>query len=503
MEKVLKNNKQEAPTLYPKWMKQLNLFAKGTQFISLKRPCKRGKGISVFSKEDMALYEKKYNDAIAKGKSVLKFVPASGAASRMFKHLYEIESVNKETDLVVEFFEKLSMLPFYKELELKMKNGNVQLSQLLESKSYATIADAILSSKGLNYGNTPKGMVAFHAYPDRTVTAFEEHLIEAVGFCKNNSAEVPIHFTISDQYAEEIKAHLKSVKAALEKTFNVQFKIDYSTQDPSTDTVAVDLSNNPLRDENDKLVLRPGGHGALLKNLNALDSDIVFIKNIDNIASSDYHEEVSLYKKALAGKLLELQENVFYALKKLVNNQVDLKKIRVIQQFLEVKFSHHFSDSYRDLGTPDKIKYLIELLNRPIRVCGMVKNEGDVGGGPFLVERNGEQSLQIVESAQVDLSNYQQSQILNESTHFNPVDIVCGIKDYEGNLFDLSQYVDEDTYFISNKSKNGKQLKALEWPGLWNGGMANWLTAFIEVPITTFTPVKTVNDLFKKEHQPS
>tara|TARA_B100000809_G_C15140488_1_gene532999 strand:- start:4400 stop:5878 length:1479 start_codon:yes stop_codon:yes gene_type:complete len=480
---------------------QLNLFNRGTQYVTLKRPCTKGDGINFFSELEIENYKNEYEKALTKGKKVMKFVPASGAASRMFKHLHNLDSKEGNTPLINNFFSKIEAFPFYNELETKLFQVGIDLSELIKTKSYSEIADKILSEDGLGYADTPKGLVKFHQYESKVNTAFEEHLIEGMKYCKNNEEEINIHFTISEQHILPIKQHIKNAVNKLQKEHKVKFNISFSVQDSSTNTVAVDLVNNPLKDENDDIIFRPGGHGALINNINKLDADIIFIKNIDNVAKKTLQDKNMLYKKALAGRMLELQENVFYALKRLESNRITSKLLNCIELFLEVRFNHTIPESYSSLNTKDRVDYLIAVLNKPIRICGMVKNKGEPGGGPFIVENETGTSKQIIESSQVNLNDTEQARIWNSSTHFNPVDIICSTKDYKGEKFNLNEFVDPNTFFISKKSNNGTELKALEWPGLWNGGMANWLTTFVEVPNATFNPVKTVNDLLKEEHQ--
>jgi len=480
---------------------QLHLFSRGTQYVTLKKPCTKGDGINFFTEKEIVNYKNEYEKAVKKGKKVIKFVPASGAASRMFKHLYNLDSEERNSPLINSFFSRIEAFPFYNELETKLFQVGINLSDLIRTKSYSLIADKILSEDGLGYGDTPKGLVKFHQYASKATTAFEEHLIEGMNYCKNNEDEINIHFTISEQHALPIKQHLKKAVNKLEKEHQVIFNISYSAQDTSTNTVAVDLVNNPLKDENNNLIFRPGGHGSLINNINKLDADIIFIKNIDNVAKKTLQDESMLYKKALAGRMLELQENVFYALTRLKSYRITPKLLSCIELFLEVRFNHTLPKSYLSLKTKDRVNYLISVLNKPIRICGMVKNEGQAGGGPFIIKNKTGTSKQIIESSQVNLNDEEQANIWNSSTHFNPVDIICSTKNYKGEKFNLNEFVDPNTFFISKKSKNGTELKALEWPGLWNGGMANWLTTFVEVPSATFSPVKTVNDLLKEEHQ--
>ena len=359
----------------------------------------------------------------------------------------------------------------------------------------------MLDEDRLNYSFHPKGLIPFHKYKEHVSTAFKEHLFEAALYASSNN-KASLHFTISEKYKHEFDEEFKYIEEYVEIKTKTKFNITFSYQKESTDTVAVTSDNEPFRDTDGSLLFRPSGHGALLENLNALDADIIFIKNIDNVVVFKYEEEVAQYKKMLAGILLEIQEQAFKYLQQLENQKLHEDELLTIAQFLTHKMNVSISSEFEKYATNYKIEYLTEKLNRPIRVCGMVKNEGEPGGGPYWVkEESSNVSLQIVESAQIDKKNKHQKGILKNATHFNPVDLVCGLKNYKGEAFDLNKFVNSKTAFISMKTKIGKDLKALELPGLWNGSMANWNTIFVEVPLITFNPVKTVNDLLKAAHQ--
>jgi hypothetical protein len=355
----------------------------------------------------------------------------------------------------------------------------------------------MLSSKYFDFANKPKGVLPFHKYATHTATAIEEHLIECAIYAVSNSKS-NLHFTVSEEHQHNFEEIVDQIKPKIEKQFNLEINVKYSYQDKATDVVAVDLNGNPFRDEDDKLVFRPGGHGALIANLNNLNADIVFIKNIDNVIQNRI-ETVALYKKALAGILIQFQEIIFNYLKLLDNESVSNENLNEIVAFLVNKLNISVTDEFSKYTKESKVDYLKNALNRPIRVCGMVKNEGEPGGGPFWVrDKKGNVSLQIIEASQVESD---QQKTLESATHFNPVDLVCGTKNYQGQNFDLTKFVDKNTGFIVEKNKNGKALVAYELPGLWNGAMAKWLTIFVEVPLITFNPVKTVNDLLKPTHQ--
>ena len=487
---------------------QIRTFVEGIPFINLHSPALVGDGILKTDAELEKRFVEKFESSQSK-LSLLKFVPASGAASRMFKSLFNFldtfkageERFSSYVDRtgqkeIGEFFERATELPFY-EMVLR-RIGQKNLSE--DSSKYAFVRE-LLSEEGLNYGFYPKGLLPFHKYKDNLVTPFEEHLFEAAYYarCKDKAF---LHFTISEQHQALFDTELKKVeKRASEKT-DTNFKVDYSNQSQATDTIAVTPDNQPFRNEDHSVLFRPGGHGALIQNLDQQDADIIFIKNIDNVVTRDKCDEIARSKKVLAGVLLELQEQIFSFSKILEEKTMDGNTLDEIKSFLENDLNVRFSENFSGFTLGQQIEILKDKLNRPIRVCGMVKNEGEPGGGPYWVkDRNGNISLQIVESAQVDLSHEQQSDIFKKATHFNPVDLVCGVKDFKGNKFNLMNFVDEKQGFITRKTKEGKELKALELPGLWNGAMAYWNTIFVEVPSSTFNPVKTVNDLLKPAHQ--
>ncbi len=499
---------------------QIEKFKRGPVAMKLIRPARIGDGILRLEEHQndnsIACYEK----APASVK-FLKFVPASGAATRMFKTLIHFNR-HQQTITRAEIKEKAALgskddqflLDFMAGLEngsfafcedlnqalLSQENG-VSLQSLLHQGDYKEILDTLLTEKGLNYGNLPKALIKFHNYPDHSRTAIEEHLAEGRGYAKNKSGDIYLHLTVPPLFKETIAELLNNVKTHYQGKGEV-FHIDYSLQNPATDTVAVDEDNQLCRDSNKKLILRPGGHGAVIENLNTLDGDIIFIKNIDNVVPDHLKAETIRYKKILAGYLLNIQSNVSSFLKRLTTGQVTRSEITEIATFATQKLNIPFPDNNPSLMTlQEKTEFLINKLNRPIRVCGMVRNEGDPGGGPFWVlGEDNTASLQIIENAQIDKTSKTHRDILANSTHFNPVDLVCGIKNFRGEKFDLSLFTDPNTYFISEKSTAGHTLKALELPGLWNGAMANWITIFIEVPIITFNPIKTVNDLLRDTH---
>ena len=498
-------------------MTQIEKFKKGFQFSRLKKPCIIDDGVVALTKEDVEKLGQDYNDAIC-SRRVMKFVPASGAASRMFKTLLTIHKANvriseKELKDKIEagsldykafsqFIQGLKKFAFYDDLKSTMLKDGHDIDALISKGKYGKIVDYILTSKGLNLANLPKGLIAFHQYDTISRTSFEEHLIEAKSYAKGSDGMTHIHFTISIEHEDVIKEHVARAVKIYEKP-DLRFNVTFSTQSQSTDTIAVDMDDNPFRDNDGQLLFRPGGHGALIDNLNNLKCDIVFIKNIDNIVPDRLKQETILYKKALGGYLLKLQNKIFYYLERLSKKEIDNQVIQEIFEFTQLRLSIIPPREIEQGKIEDKIAFLFAKLNCPLRVCGMVKNEGEPGGGPFWVkQKDGCITPQIVESSQVEMSDPDQNKIWQSSTHFNPVDLVCGLHDFKGRPFNLEDYVDPETIFISKKSKEGRDLKALELPGLWNGAMAFWNTVFVEVPLITFNPVKTILDLLRKEHQP-
>ena len=382
-----------------------------------------------------------------------------------------------------------------------IKNEGQTIDELILNKQYKDIVENLLLEKGLNYGSLPKGLLKFHTYPDEIRTPMQEHLVEGALYATSASGNVNIHFTVSAEHRSLFEKHFGESVRGFSQKFHVDYNVSFSEQKPSTDTLAADENNEPFRDNDGVLVFRPGGHGALIENLNDLDGDIIFIKNIDNVVPDSLKESTTRYKKIIAGILVNLQKQCFGYLNELENESISKAKLAVISKFCEVRLTNRHPD-LQAMSEKELRKYLYTKLNRPIRVCGMVKNVGEPGGGPFLtVNQDGTVSPQILESSQIDMTNPVDKTIMLNSTHFNPVDLVCGVKNYLGRKFDLLEHVDKNTGFISLKSKNGKELKALELPGLWNGAMSDWNTIFVEIPIETFNPVKTVNDLLRPEHQ--
>ncbi|MEI7499376.1 MAG: DUF4301 family protein [Bacteroidota bacterium] len=494
-------------------MKQIDNFIRGFPFIRLDRPAISGDGLLNFNDEEKAFFISHFNNT-APNINVVKFVPASGAASRMFKHLFEFrENIGPSStvdDLLSKdlgfnsvhyFITHLNQIAFYEELSNRLSDSGISIDQILVNKDYATLIDYLLTDLGLDYANLPKALLKFHRYSDGARTAAEEHMVEAAEYTRDISQKARIHFTISPEHREKFMGLVEQVRNDYESRLGVNFEISFSIQKPSTDTIAVDENNMPVRNQDGTLLFRPGGHGALLKNLNEVDADLIFVKNIDNIVPDRLKEVTFQYKKLLGGYLLSLKDMIQNYLLKIKNQQVTHDELIEITSFVKEKLFLDIHNDWDSFNSEKKADFLFALMNRPIRVCGMVKNEGEPGGGPFWVMGDdNRRSLQIVETSQINMSDPVQNAIAGASTHFNPVDLVCSTKDFEGKRFNLNEFVDENTGFISLKSSGGITLKAQELPGLWNGAMAKWITIFIEVPIITFNPVKTVNDLLRNEH---
>ena len=468
---------------------QVDYFKQGFPWMHLDRAASIGNGIIHLSNEDVDRYVKRFEDA-KKTLSILKMVPASGAATRMFKslfeHLGELKP-NKESSV---FFDRLSEFAFAPELKKLLPEWSTE-QEILEN---------LLLNKGLDYGSLPKGLLSFHYYEDGVRTPLEEHLVEAVEYASDGK-DAYLHFTVSPEHRSRFDALVNQVLPKLEKKYQVKFHISFSEQKPSTDTVAVDMDNNLFREADGSMLFRPAGHGALLENLNDLDADLIFIKNIDNVVPDKLKDSTIVYKKALGGLLVEILDKI-KAYARVLKGEISAATLEEMQEFSGKYLGIQPGKAWVGHSQEEKIALFKKIFNRPTRICGVVKNTGEPGGGPFWCkDQEGNSTLQLVESAQVDMSNELQKAIFTDSTHFNPVDLVCATKDVEGKSFDLLQYRDMSTGFITEKTKDGKKLKAQELPGLWNGAMAYWNTIFVEVPLDTFNPVKTVNDLLRPAHQ--
>jgi hypothetical protein len=483
---------------------QLATFQRGIPFARLKRPCHPGDGINLLRSLDTPAVIQNFERARAAGR-IMKFVPASGMGTRMFKFL-EAARLQKASNGPVDmenldqFFSGLPKFAFYHDLKNVLLRQGQQLDRLLAGNTYHPVIDAFLNS--LNYARLPKGLMAFHRYADTTRTPIEEHLAEAADYVKDDEGRARVHFTVSPDHQLAIRQHIEQACHALGLD-HVSWAVGCSAQEPSTDTVAVTMNNGLFRDSDDNLLFRPAGHGALLSNLHELHGDVVFIKNIDNVVPDHLKETGSHYKRILGGLLVGLQDTMFSFLTQLESGATSPAFLERITEWANQSLAPTIPDGWNARTDSQKAQWLFTWLNRPIRVCGMVPNVNHPGGGPFWVElKGGTTSLQIVEASQVDPTSPTQREIFASSTHVNPVDMVCGVRDYQGKPFNLGRFIDPDTGFISQKSYKGRELKALELPGLWNGGMAKWHSVFVEIPRETFNPVKTILDLLLPEHQP-
>ena len=463
-----------------------------------------GKGIMRLSDRDITHYIKVWKEALASGTEIEKFVPASGAASRMFKNMFAFMTSGKtapETDFEKQYFDNINHFAFFlslnKACERLYKAG---IPQLIEEGRYIEIVKAMLEKEGLNYGFLPKALLQFHKVTGGVHTALEEHLEEGAQYAASSKREVNIHFTVSPEHRKEFDKLLKSKVKTMEQVWGVKYNVTMSEQKQSTDTIAVNLDNTPYRDAEGNLFFRPAGHGALIENLNERDASVVFVKNIDNVVPLRLRSVTVRYKKAIGGYLIDVQRAIAKHLATL-DKGANANELKNILKFVENRLCTH-NEATATMSEEQLAEYLRRKLNRPIRVCGMVPNEGEPGGGPYLAyNADGSYSPQILEAAQIDENDPAAVELMKSGTHFNPVDLVCYIRDYKGNKFDLKQFVDHETGLISMKSTGGVDIKALELPGLWNGSMSDWNTVFIEVPIETFNPVKTVNDLLRPQHQ--
>ncbi|WP_302382070.1 DUF4301 family protein [uncultured Alistipes sp.] len=455
---------------------QVENFRRGFPFLKVVRAASPGDGVLVLDGAEVDAAVARYDAAVA-GLRVVKFVPASGAATRMFKELFEFVNEGKRGKGIDVLLENIERFAFWPELRAVLPP---------EADDRATV-DAIVN-EGLNYGHKPKGLVTFHAYPDGARKAVEEHLVEGAAYAASNGV-VRLHFTVSPEHMEAFRTLLAEKVPQYEARYGVRYDISFSVQKPATDTVAVNPDNTLFRQEDGSLLFRPAGHGALIENLNEIDADLIFIKNIDNVTTDARRGDTVRYKKALAGVLIDLQREAFDCLRVIDAGTADLD---AVARFVETRLCVMLPESY-------DAALLRAVLDRPIRVCGMVRNEGEPGGGPFWVANpDGTESLQIAESSQIAPADLP---LMKSATHFNPVDLVCGVRDAQGGHFDLRRYVDPATGFISSKSSSGRELRAQELPGLWNGSMARWNTVFVDVPVSTFSPVKVVQDLLRPQHQ--
>ena len=477
---------------------QLNEFKTGFPFLKLEAAASISRGIIAPDAQARQQYEEAWKQYKAAGKRVVKFVPASGAASRMFKNMFAFVDADYDvptTDFEKKYFDQIEKFAFYDALDaVCQKNEGKGIKDLIAAGNYKAVAANMLKAEGLNYGQLPKGLLLFHKYPEGARTPMEEHLVEGALYAASNG-EAHIHFTVSHEHMELFKAKVAEKADTFAKKYGIKYDITFSEQKPSTDTVAANADNTPFRNDDGSLLFRPGGHGALIENLNDIEADVIFIKNIDNVVPDRLKPDTVEWKQVIAGVLVTLQKKAFEYLRILDTGASDAQ-LAEIAKFVSENLCTDAKNNKVDAD------YLRTKLNRPMRVCGVVKNVGEPGGGPFLTyNQDGTVSLQILESSQIDTNNEAYMKMFTQGTHFNPVDLVCAVRDYKGQPFDLPKFVDKTTGFISSKSKSGKELRALELPGLWNGAMSNWSTVFVEVPLGTFNPVKTVNDLLRDQHQ--
>lgn len=486
-------------------IRQIEIFRKGIPFANIVEAASADKGIRVLSEEEQEELVSKFENRKAE-LDLLKFVPASGAATRMFKFLHQfLENFSleeddmdsflqrKENSDLKKFFSSMDEFPFSEMVFERLKKKYPDFDKFNKGKQNYLFVHEMLEETGLNFSHTPKGLVPFHKYKDSYITAFGEQLQEAAYYAAANGS-ANLHFTVSDDHEEKFKNRFQEIQDFIEEKTGIKFNISYSFQKKETDTVAATLDNDPFLDEDGSLIFRPAGHGALLDNLNEVDAHIIFIKNIDNVVSEKHVDAIAFHKKVLAGKLISLQETIFGLIEDLSSNKNSEESVKAALKFI--------SEELKIADAPHNKEAILNVLNRPLRVCGVVENTGAPGGGPFLVKDEfGNSSYQIVEMSQIDLNNPHQKALVEKATHFNPVDLVCGVRNHRGEKYNLNDYADPNAGFISEKSHQGKPIKALERPGLWNGAMAKWNTVFVEVPLITFNPVKTVNDLLNDVHQ--
>ncbi len=484
---------------------QLHSFETGFPFLKLRAAASvDNNGILAVDREGQEKYVQAWDAYKQEGHRITKFVPASGAASRMFKNMFEFLSADYDTpatDFEKSFFAGLTRFAFFPALDDACRvNEGEGVEALVSAGNYKAVVRNMLAAEGLNYGQLPKGLLQFHSYDDEARTPLEEHLVEAALYAASNGV-ADVHFTVSAEHRQMFETLVERVVPEYESKYGVKFHVSFSEQKPSTDTIAVNMDNTPFLTDEGKMLFRPGGHGALIRNLADLESDIVFIKNIDNVVPDGMKEDTVLWKQVIAGVLVSLQKRAFGYLELLDSGKYTHDQVVEMVRFVRHDLCTDIP-GLKNLEDADLVINLHAKLNRPMRVCGMVKNVGEPGGGPFLAyNRDGSVSLQILESSQIDMNNAEYQRMFAEGTHFNPVDLVCAIRDYKGHKFNLPNHVDPATGFISQKSKGGRELKALELPGLWNGAMSDWNTVFVEVPLSTFNPVKTVNDLLREQHQ--
>ena len=484
-------------------LEEIEIFKRGVSPVRLNRPCTLDDGIVAISEEEQNVFLASYDEAAADGR-FMKFVPASGAASRMLRDWYSVLERGgfASEEGGAKFVQDLRKFAFFADLSAAVFRKGDNLQELIRGGRFTKILEYILTSRGLDYGRLPKALLKFHTYPEGNRTALEEHLVEAALYVRDGNRICRLHFTVLREHKKSVGDYLSQVKGDYENRYDARFNLELSTQLPATDTIAVDMENRPFRNHDGSLVFRPGGHGALLENLNQVGGDIIFIKNIDNVVPDRLKPTTVIYKKILGGYLVILQKEIFRYLRLLYeDNRINEDLAKEIIVFCQKKLHITFPADFKDLSLRGRCAFICERLHRPLRVCGIVKNEGEAGGGPFWVdEGDGTQSLQIIEEFQIDKNS--QRHVWSAATHFNPVDLVCGVRDYKGCRFDLHRFVKRKAVGISQRPEKGRKIKVLELPGLWNGSMYFWNTVFVEVPLKIFNPVKSVDDLLREEHQP-
>ena len=495
--------------------RQLSLYRRPPNYTQLVRPCTPGDGIVVWSDAEASRLRAVWNTAVRDRKAV-KLVPASGAASRMFKTpmqwLSESQPVARDRvrreasagdKRAVELEELLAGLPtmaLWDDLASVMRRDGVDATAALQGGDVRVVLQYLLTSRGLGCAELPKALLPFHRYEHERRTPIEEHLVEAAHYVRDGSGTCRVHFTVSEEHLSRCRDLAARAAESFGKRFGVRYEIGFSLQKPSTDALAVDPAGNPFRQSSGRLLLRPAGHGALLENLGDLDADVVFLKNIDNVVPERLQGEIYDWKRALAGLLVDVQQGAFGHAEAL-ETRGDEASVRAARTFLADVLGVRTPLLDDAVALADRRATTIGLLDRPLRVCGMVLNRGEAGGGPFWVAGEKGESKQIVETAQIDPSSSSQQALVKTAPHFNPVDVVCGLRDRHGKAYDLRRFIDENAYLVVEKSHEGRPLRSIERPGLWNGAMAGWNTIFVEVPLATFAPVKTVNDLLRPEHR--
>jgi hypothetical protein len=497
--------------------RQLTILETGQRWIALERPCTPGDGIAILDPEDQERFISRWQEGADKGR-LSAFLPASGAATRMFAFLQRIrnqvervtldgtaDKFGQSSDDYREFrvfVESLEEFAFFEPLAEVMGTAGTSLQEKLQVGVYNYILDLHLEPRGLHYSSRHKALIPFHRYSNHYHTALEEHLVESAQTVRDQRQRCRVHFTVAPENQAEAEAHGWEAAAKYSERLGVHYELSFSIQSLATNTLAVDLDNKPFRKLDGNLLFRPGGHGALLENLNQLEGDIVLIKNIDNVVTDERRDLVVRHQRILAGVLFEVQHEIFNYLRLLQSEFLGANDVQEVLDFVACRLNPSMKEQLLSCGDEEKVARLFRLLNRPLRVCGMVVNRGEPGGGPFWVkDASGRLSLQVVEQAEIDRGSPEQMAIMEGSTHFSPVQIVCGLRDFQGQPFNLTQFVDPAAVFVSRKTEDGRELKALELPGLWNGGMAYWNTIFVEVPEETFNPVKTINDLLRPGHR--